>query len=338
MSNLKSQTVPVIDLAPYFGDDHDGRLEVAKAVRETCEETGFLVVTNHGVDLVLQERVFAVCRQFFDLPLEEKQRASGVDTPLLGYNMLGSQRIGYSLGVETPPDLMESYSIGREDVDEQDPYFTSKVGRQVFPPNIWPHQPAGFRTVFKQYYDAMDSLAAKIMEIMALALGLPTNFFANKIDKSLNLLRTLNYPAMEETPLPGQSRIGAHTDYGILTIVLPDRPGLQVERSPGVWEDVPFVPGSLQINIGDLMARWTNDRWNSTMHRVLPPTSEDTNKRRMSIAHFLMGNYDALIETLPTCLEEGQSPHYPPISAGDHMFEKINRQFSVAEERKRLLG
>ena len=334
-----TQSVPIINLAPVLSGDPEGTRKVVDEVRRACEATGFLVVTNHGIDRALQQRMFQVCREFFDRPQEEKDRiAQGVVSSILGYNAMGSQRVAYSRHDETPPDLMESYTAGRSDIDESDPYFTSELGRQVFPRNVWPEHPATLRPVFEDYYGAAVRLSERIMELFAIALDLPPTFFADKIDKSLNFLRALNYPGLAGEALPGQSRIGAHTDYGALTIVMPSGPGLQVESPRGGWEDVPFTPGCLQVNIGDLMERWTNDRWVSTMHRVLPSTDAlDKGQRRMSVAFFLMGKYDALVEPLPTCVDAEHGPKYPAITAGDHMFEKINRQFSLTQETRKIL-
>lgn len=334
-----SQSVPIVDLEPFLSGDAAGTRRVVEEVRRACEATGFLVVTNHGLPEALQRRMFQVSRKFFDCSEAEKARyAQGIVSSILGYNAMGSQRVAYSRREETPPDLMESFTAGRSDIDESDPYFTSELGRKVFPPNVWPDSPADLRPVFEAYYAAAVTLSERIMELFAIALALPKAFFRDKIHKSLNFLRVLNYPPITREALPGQSRIGAHTDYGALTMVMPSGPGLQVASPSGGWEDVPFTPGCLQVNIGDLMERWTNDKWASTMHRVLPPEGEAARReRRMSVAFFLMGNYDVLVEPLRTCCSEEEGPKYPPITAGDHMFEKINRQFSLGKEAKRIL-
>jgi len=266
------QTVPIIDVAPFLtGDPREGQ-EVVRQIARACETIGFLVITGHGIAADLQARVFAVCREFFDLPEEEKLRYYTVPGTYFGYNPVGAERVAYSRGEKTPPDLKANFTLGRLDIDEQDPYYSSQTGKQIFTPNIWPDRPAQFRAIVTEYHRATQRLAKSIMEMFALALQLPRPYFADKTEKSVEFWRVLDYPVLTTPPLPGQLRIGAHTDYGTLTLVTADSPGLQVQTAGGKWEDVPYLPGSIQVNIGDMMAQWTNDQWISTMHRVLPPS------------------------------------------------------------------
>ncbi|HEY0200167.1 MAG TPA: 2OG-Fe(II) oxygenase family protein [Burkholderiaceae bacterium] len=177
----------------------------------------------------------------------------------------------------------------------------------------------------------MSSLAASLMRIFALALALPENFFDDKINEHISMLRVLSYPPQREAPLPGQMRAGAHSDYGSMTIVLPDGPGLQVFNKAGQWVDVPMVPGSFVVNIADLMMQWTNDTWVSTLHRVANPPAGDAarNTRRQSLVFFHQPNYDAMVECLPSCLAPGEKPKYAPISSGDHLKSKFVKQTTL---------
>jgi isopenicillin N synthase-like dioxygenase len=160
------------------------------------------------------------------------------------------------------------------------------------------------------------------MRIFALALDLPESFFDNKIDRHISRLRVRNYPAPLTPPAPGQLRAGAHSDYGSLTILsTEDRPGgLQVFNAAGEWVPVPIIDGTLIVNIGDLMARWTNDAWVSTLHRVVnPPEGEAAESRRQSLVFFHNPNYDAPVACIPTCLAPGAEPKYPPTTSGEHL-------------------
>src|SRR5437867_4237613 len=139
------QTVTIIDVAPFLTGDPRGAQDVVRQVGRACEIIGFLIVTGHGIDPALQSRTFQVCREFFELPEEEKLRYHGVPGTSLGYNPLGSERVAYSRGEKTPPDLNANFSIGRIVIDERDPYYTSKSGRQIFTPNVWPERPIHFR-------------------------------------------------------------------------------------------------------------------------------------------------------------------------------------------------
>ncbi|MGE0824027.1 MAG: isopenicillin N synthase family dioxygenase [Candidatus Binatia bacterium] len=324
------QSVPIIDIAPFLAGDPTGEQEVVRQVGHACETIGFLVLTGHGIAADLQARVFAICREFFDLPEEEKLRCLTIPGTYFGYNPVGAERVAYSRGEKTPPDLKANFSFGRLDVDDTDPYYNSPLGKQIFTPNIWPEQPAEFRAVVTEYYYATQKLAASIMEMFALALQLPRTYFGERTKKSVDFWRVLDYPALTTPPLPGQARIGAHTDYGTLTLVTADSPGIQVQTPAGVWEDVPYLPGCIQVNIGDMMAQWTNDRWLSTMHRVLPPRAdtEGRGQRRMALTFFLTANYDVVIEPLSTCRSITNPPRYAPVTAWGHLAAKLRRQFS----------
>jgi isopenicillin N synthase-like dioxygenase len=272
-------SVPVIDLSPVGGT---GRAQVVEQVRRACEDVGFLVVTGHGVDPGLLERMNAVSREFFDLP-EEVKAVHRHPERGARYVPLGSESVAASLDLETPPDLKEAYSVYRLDTDE------------------WPARPAAMRATWQEYYRELAALAERVMRIFALALDLDEHWFDDKIDHADASLWVSNYPAQLVEPQPGQLRAGPHTDYDTLTLLkVEDVPGgLQVEIEPGVWADVPYVRGSYVVNIGDLMARWTNDRWRSTMHRVTNP--------------------------LPTCVGP-DGPHYGPVLAGEYMAEKGRKQ------------
>jgi isopenicillin N synthase-like dioxygenase len=213
--------------------------------------------------------------------------------------------------------------IGRLDVDEA--YYRDDRARRFYHRNKWPTIPARFKAAGEAYYRAAEHLSHRIMGLFAASLGLPEAYFADKIDRHFAVLSSIYYPVPKQPPLPGQLRAGAHTDYGSLTILAPtDAPGgLQVLAKSGRWIDVPYVPDAFVINIGDMMARWSNDRWVSTPHRVVnPPTIPPAWKPRQSVAFFLHPNYDTVIECLPGCSGPGNPPRYPPILAGDYMIRK----------------
>ena len=156
-------------------------------------------------------------------------------------------------------------------------------------------------------------------------------FFVDKLDHSPNALRAINYPERAVAPLPGQLRAGSHTDYGTLTVLRQDSVGgLQVLDHHDDWVPVESVPGAFVINIGDLMARWTNDRWRSTLHRVVdPPDGSGARARRQSMPFFQNANWSAEIACLPTCLGPGGAPKYQPVLAGPHLMEKFRRSVEL---------
>lgn len=336
---MKLQHVPTIDLAPYFEGTAEGKRKVAKEVDRACKDIGFLVITNHGIPRQLIERVYNLSREFFNQPMAEKRK---VDRPspdmVRGYSAVAEESLSYSMEEAAPGDLKESFSIGPIDVPE-DAYHRGPDAGPHFAPNVWPETIDGFREAYSEYFGAMSDLARSLMRIFALALDLDEHFFDDKIDKEISMLRTLSYPNMGTRIEEGQMRAGAHTDYGSLTIVKPDDSpgGLQVRNQNGDWVDVPYVDGSFVVNIGDLMMRWTNDQWVSTLHRVVnPPLDAEATRPRQSIVFFHQPNYDAMIECLPSCLGADGQAKYPPVSSGDHLKSKFVKQTTFGGSKQEV--
>src|SRR5262249_31027989 len=241
-------------------------------------------------------------------PLQEKMKVKRwADDVARGYSPLADESVAYSRDKLTPGDLKESLSIGPPDVLDE-PYYHCAAAGQHFAANRWPERPAELKEVWTEYFYLMERLAAGLLRIFALAFNLSESYFEDKIDKHISVLRVLNYPDQPDEPSAGQLRAGEHSDYDSLTILCQqDRPGgLQVQNWQGEWVDVPVIDNSFVVNIGDMMMRWTNDRWISTMHRVVnPPRSKALGRRRLSIAFFHLPNYDTLVECLPSCCGPG---------------------------------
>jgi len=315
------RNVPVIDIAPFLRDT--GKMSVARAVDRACRDIGFLVVGGHGVPADLIERTRAAGRAFFDLPLADKMRVAR-PAPGVARGYVGME--GESVARSRDPtaqagDLNESLMIGPVDLPPDEYAFAPEAG-QHFAPNLWPAEPADLRPAWTEYYRSMGRLSATLMRIFALGLGLEESYFDRMVDRHISRLRVRNYPAPGAPPRPGQIRAGAHSDYGSLTILCAeDRPGgLQVFNAAGEWVDVPVVPDSFVVNIGDLMARWTNDAWVSTLHRVVnPPAGMEADSRRQSLVFFHNPNYDAPVACIPTCAANGEHPKYRPTTSGEHL-------------------
>ena len=210
----------------------------------------------------------------------------------------------------------------------RNPYYTRPAAGKHFAPNLWPHRPAALRQLYTTYYRTMADLARTLMRLFALALDQPETFFEDKIDKHISRLRVRNYPAPQVPPQPGQLRAGAHCDYGSLTILkTEDKPGgLQVYNKAGAWVDVPVEPACFIVNLGELMARWTNDYWVSTLHRVVnPPQDLADASRRQSLVFFHNPNYDAAIECIPSCQSADHPPKYPVTTSGEHLRSQFVR-------------
>lgn len=325
-----NKSIPAIDIHPFRTGTEEDRRRVARDVDAACREIGFLVVVGHGVPQAVIDGAHAASRRFFDLSVETKLRYEPPPGGFLGYRGVGSEGLSYSLDQETPVDLKEAFTTGRADVGD-DPYFTSEQGRMYFPPNRWPAEVPELREAFGPLFRAFDALATDLMRIFALALDLPIDHFDPVLDKNIAALRALNYPEQTGAPVPGQLRAGAHTDYGTLTLLsMEDAPGgLEVDRG-GVWEEVHVPSGSFVLNIGDLMARWTNDAWRSTFHRVAnPPPDAKGSTRRQSLVFFHNPNYDAEVLPLPSCCGPDRPARYGRTTTGEHLYMKMSKAGNV---------
>lgn len=314
--------VPVIDVAPFHEGDAATKRAIAAQVGQAIHDIGFLVITGHGVDPALIRQVQDVSNAFFDLSEAEKNRVLRPAPDVTrGYIPLEAESVGRSQGLDVPGDLNESLMIGPVDVPETEYFFGPAAGKH-FHPNLWPEAPAELRPLYEAYFRAMGALAEDLMAMFALALDLDEDFFTGKINRHISRLRVRNYPAPLVPPQPGQLRAGVHADYGSLTILrAQDKPGgLQVLNRAGEWVDVPIAPDSYIINIGELMARWTNGLWKATLHRVVnPPAELAAASRRLSLVFFHNPNYDAPVAALPGTVPAGEAPKFPPTTSGDHL-------------------
>jgi isopenicillin N synthase-like dioxygenase len=326
-------SVDTVDISRFIsGTDIDG---VVDRVRRANERIGFLVIEGHGVPDEVITSVTLAARAFFALPLEEKLRYVP-EKPwwFRGYQPTGVSALGVLEGEAPTPDLCELFRIGRFDDWDAARAAGFRLGREAsYAPNVWPSEPIGLRPAMERYYRELERLAATLMEILAMALDLPRNFFADKIDRHISDLFLNYYPAQLEPPLPGQLRRGPHSDFGSLTVLYQDDApgGLQViDGTTGEWTSVPHVPGTFVINLGDLMARWTNGRWVSTRHRVVNPSEEDAGRDRLSMPFFHQPNYDAVIETLPTCRRDDGAPELEPVLSGEWALRQNRKQLEVS--------
>jgi len=340
-----------------------GRDDVVRRMGEACRDVGFFAVTNHGISTVAVDAAWDAAGRFFDSPPESKEAVtdSGDDYPY-GYERSERLEAGKRTGGEVPEeaaeceaplpppppvDLKETFSLGPPDGSG------SGMPSRRFPPD-----PADLGPALIKYYEAMEALAAVLLRAFASALNLDEGWFEPLTDRHASALRCVNYPALppDEGDPDGDGdgdggqergaqrvrvRAGAHTDYGALTILRSGGPGLQVARDRAVapidetrddndddddepqWVDAPDLPDAFIVNIGDLMQRWTNDEWRSTLHRVVAPGGAGrTAERRRSMAFFVNVNNDAVVEPLGTCVGEDRPARYPPVRAGEYLMRK----------------
>lgn len=312
--------VPTIDIS---------RHGIAGEVARTCRETGFLIISGHGFPLGLLERAQRELFAFFDLSAEAKNRwhPSGASKQR-GYHGFATRGLAYTLGEQTPPDLRESVFLGP--VDDHRAYYAGlPEAATSYAPNVIPDVlEATLIPLYREY----ERLARVMMRVFAAALALPEGYFDGTLDRHFSIMSCHYYPVLEKPPLPGQLRTGAHTDYGAMTILAATdaEGGLEVRMPDASWAGVRPKPGEFVVNLGDMMARWTNERWASTLHRVVNPPLGMAQSRRLSIGMFVHPNYDQRIECVPTCLAAGEKPRYPVITAGEHIKRKIERSHAPA--------
>jgi isopenicillin N synthase-like dioxygenase len=290
-------------------------------MRTACLDKGFLYVIDHFITPELITSVLAQARRFFALPLAEK---TAVEMSPATYNRGYEPIRGQALEPGTPPDVKEGYYIGNE-LPPDDPRVLARIFNHG--PNQWPADLPGWRETLTDYYAQMTNLCRVTMRALALALYLPEDHFEHFCDDALCNLRLLHYPPQPANPLPDEKGCGAHTDWGAITYLLQDDVGgLQVWDADHGWIDAPPVQGAFVLNLGDLIARWTNDRFRSTLHRVINRSGQ----ARYSVPFFFTGRPDHWVECLPNCLQAGEAQKYQPTTAIGHLEEMYRRSYKIA--------
>ena len=305
--------LPIFNIGEFENSTGHLREEFCTDLDRFCSEIGFLLIENHGVPDNVIESQWTAVNQFFSQKTEDKKKASA-PYPGYPYGWIGPNKeaLAASKGDKTPPDLKESFNGGPIKIPSKK-IKDDRAYEFCYQPTIWP-EINGFQKAWTDYYIEMEKLARKIMSAFAEALSLEPNFFKNYIETPISALRALHYPKTTIVPEEGQQRAGAHTDYGSLTILLPqpDTSGLQLQIK-NQWIDVPAIKGTFVINIGDLMELWTGRRWKSTLHRVIAKPNQP---ERKSLAFFHQPNWEAKIYPI------GENKKEPVIS-GPYLMDKF---------------
>lgn len=342
--------VPTIDIGPYVraGSATD-RAAVAAAMDDACRRVGFMQIQGHGVPDDVIAGLAAAIDAFFGLEAEEKRRWVRPPGENRGYTPPRSESLSLSLGVEQASrmnDFFEAYNVGRSLSDY--PWIDlPEPLAEHYAENTWPAVP-GFEQHVSAWFAEAERVAETLTRIFADALGLPADLFDDLTGHGIKVLRMNNYALPEGTAVEVDGDLvgmGEHTDYGIVTVLWADRePGLQVLGRDGAWHDVLPEPGALLVNLGDLTARLTNERWMSTLHRVKPPLVGGTIRRRRSAAFFHDGDADAVVAPLAGLLEPHESPLYAPVTIDQHVRAKLAgsragvRNADAVRESARVLG
>ena len=327
--------IPVLDLSRFLHGDEADRRRAARETDAICRDIGFLAVTGHEVPETAYNNIYDCSKAFFHLPVEAKSAVRQPTTDVIrGYIGMGLAALGTTQGEETPPDFKESFSIGPVDIDPSQLDGAGPEIRHHFAENLWPADMEEFRDAWISYYHEMTRLCGDMLKLFACALELDEHYFASFSDRHISILGAMFYPDQNPPPKPGQLRAGAHTDFGTLTILKPDQApgGLEVLSKSGSWIPAKAPSDGFMVNIGDLMARWTNDRWVSTLHRVVnPPPDKRLGSERLSIGFFHLPNVDATVECLPSCHGAGARQKYPPVAAGAYLYSQFSSQVVHSE-------
>jgi isopenicillin N synthase-like dioxygenase len=315
-------TIPLVDLDRWFAGDPAERLALAAEVDADLRRLGFLVVVNHGIDPAVMTELREQCRAFFHQPPEAKAPIAMTAGAYRGWVGPGLESNAATYGVDTPPDLKETFAYGP--VDLPDPTLRERF--ESYAPNRWPAAPVGFQEAAEAWWRAAFHLSNELLDLCSLALGLPQAELRNHCAATTASV-SLNWygPRGDSQPEENQFRIGPHTDFGTLTILdrQPGAGGLQVLDEDGEWIDAPFVPGSLIINTGDLIRQWTNDRWESNQHRVLPPPASNPDEELISLVFFHEPDHEAWIEAFDTCVSADNPARYPGVAAHEYLAAKM---------------
>jgi len=310
---------PVVSLAGMRSADPAARAAVADAVRAACVDKGFLYIVDHGVAPATMAAMFAQARRFFALPDARKAEVDMAKSPnQRGWEPMRRQTTESG----TPPDVKEGFYTGNE-LAADDPRVVAGLFNHG--PNQWPADLPGFRETLEAYFAEMEDLCRLTMRALALALDLPEDHFEPFCDGAVSNLKLLHYPPQPPNPRPDEKGCGAHTDWGAITYLLQDDAGgLQVWDQLHGWIDAPPVAGAYVLNLGDLIARWTNDRFRSTVHRVI----NRSGRERYSVPFFFTGRADHEVVCLPGCLGAGERPKYAPTTTLAHLQEMYDRSYA----------
>lgn len=323
---MASFRVPTIDISAWVGPGSpDARAAVVAAVDHACRTVGFMQVVGHGIHPAVIGDLASALDRFFALPLETKKRYVRPASENRGYSPPKSESLSYSLGVDPVTrmnDFFEAFNVGTSWRE----YPGTTATASDYAENTWPDDAANFEPAVSAYYDEARRVAQTLTRVFAAALRVPDDFFDSITGHSIDVLRMNNYalpPGSIEldAELTG---MGEHTDFGLVTVLWADRvAGLQVLGQDGSWNDVSPAEGALLVNLGDVAARLTNDKWLSTLHRVKPPVIDGTIERRRSAAFFHDGDADAVIAPLRHFTSDESPALYDPVTVREHITAKL---------------
>lgn len=315
-------TLPLIDIAPLYGTDSAAWRDVATQIDAACRDWGFFYITGHGIPPERIDALLTAAKAFFALPEAEKLKIDITRTAHhRGYGAIATEQ----LDPTQPSDLKETFDMGFHMAADHPEVL---AGKPLRGPNRHPDLP-GWAALMEQHYADMQALAQTLLRAIALALGIERDFFDARFAEPISVFRMIHYPPRHTARSADQPGAGAHTDYGCVTLLYQDDAGgLQVRNVNGEWIDAPPIPGSFVVNIGDMMARWSNDRYTSTPHRVISPLGV----HRYSMPFFAEPHPDTEISCLPNCSSADNPPKYPPVTSAEYLLSRFADTYAYRRE------
>lgn len=317
------ESLPVIDLAPWESDDAGKRL-VASQIRFACLNSGFFYIKNHGIPTSVIERTFLAAHNFFQQPEEVKLRVHYEGTNFLrGYIPLRGEGKSHGGDLKEAFDCAPEYPLPHHS-DFSGTQSVPSYWERMYARNPWPASPEDFQGTIESYLESCVHLGRTLFAIFAVSLGLPQSYFEDKLDQPVAEVRLLRYPSQEiqdNTPSIG---IDAHCDSESFTILAQSEVGgIQVKNKDGLWLLAPSLPGTFLITVGDMLARWTNDVYTPTPHRVIHVAEQE----RYSLPFFFGPDFNTTITCLETCQSSERPAHYKPVVAGDYLVRRLKGDF-----------
>ena len=327
MTQQKTEGVPVIDLAPLIDGRTAGVDEVARKIRHAYTRIGFSYIINHGVPQALIDEAFDANRQFHALPERDKFRIE-TNRWHRGYIAINTSTIvTSSIAKVTRPNQSASFMMMHELPPNDADVLAEKP---LAGPNQWPESYPEFRETVTRYNRALQKLCEQLLPAISNALGTEGRPLSAFFRRPTTFLRLLHYPSISGPRDEGLYGSAPHTDYGFITLLAQDSGGgLQVKPRGGDWMDAPPMPGAFVMNTGDITARWSNDLFLSTPHRVY--NRQDTD--RYSMAFFFDPTMDSRISCLPSCLDKASGVRYEPVIYGDYLMDRLNANHAYRHEK-----
>jgi len=305
--------IPSVNLEDFLSDDPKRKQKFVDEIGKAYEEIGFVALKGHFLDDKLVDDLYAEIKNFFELPVETKQK----------YEIpgIGGQRGYVSFGKESAKgkkegDLKEFWHFGQ--YVEDDPQRAKE-----YPENVEVKEVPNFNVVGKKAYQTLEKTAKYVLRALALHLGLEETYFDNYIHNGNSILRPIHYPPITQEP-DNAVRAAAHGDINLITLLMGAQGrGLQVQNHNGDWIDAIAEPDELMINVGDMLSRHTNNRLKSTIHRVVNPPRELWGTSRYSIPFFMHPVSEMKLDVLDSCVDENNPKQYEDITAGEFLDQRL---------------